>query len=335
MWTTAEFVLFQKQLFNILVPIIIIIGNFGSILNVIVFSISKKLRSSPCSLYLIFASIGFALYLNIVALLRLLQIGFNIDPSSKWSWVCKIRFYAVGFLLMLPRSYMLLAAIDRYLMSISSQHRFLSHRIALKMILLTCLFWMIICVHNIIYYDIQISLNGTNPICSNPSGTYSTFLSFYSILINGLSMPLLMTIFTLLTLRNLKHYRNQIHNNSLIIILQRRKKQEWSILRMILVQLIVNVILSLPITIYLCYNGLTQYIQKSSIRIFIENYIYNMLTILQYLNAAASFYVYSLTSHIFRKELYYLVAYYSNKLKQYVINYSTALFTQMTLTFTT
>ncbi|CAF1180460.1 unnamed protein product [Rotaria sp. Silwood1] len=101
-------------------------------------------------------------------------------------------------------------------MSISNQHRFLSRSIAIKMILLTCLFWMIVCIHNIIYYDIQISLNGTNHIGSNPSGTYS-------ILINGLSMPLLMTIFGLLTVRNLKRYHNQIHN-SLMIILEGRKK---------------------------------------------------------------------------------------------------------------
>ncbi|CAF3553658.1 unnamed protein product [Rotaria sp. Silwood1] len=308
MWITTEFNQFQKELFRILIPIIILVGNIGSILNVIVFSV--------------------------ITLLRLLQIGFNIDSSSTWSWICKLRFFAVGFLLMLPRSYMLLAAIDRYVMSISNQHRFLSRRVALKMILLTCLFWMIICIHNIINYDIQISSNGTNRICTNPSGTYSIFLSFYSILINGLSMPLLMTIFGLLTVRNLKRYYNQIHN-SITIILERRKKQEWLILRMILIQLIVNVILSLPITIYLCYSGLTQYIIKSSFRIFMENYIYNMLTILQYINAAASFYVYSLTSRIFRKELHYLIIYYLNRVKQSLINYSTALFTHMTITFTT
>lgn len=178
-------------------------------------------------------------------------------------------------------------SFSRYLMSLSYQHRFLSRRIALKMIFLTFLFWIIICLHNIIFYDIQISINGTNPICSNPSGPYSTFLSFYSVLINGLSMPLLMTMFGLLTLRNLKRHHQQIHT-SFNIILRRRKRQEFSILRMILIQLIVNVILSLPITIYLCYSGLTQYLNKSSHRIFIENYIYNMCTLLQYLNAAVS-----------------------------------------------
>ncbi|CAF3960639.1 unnamed protein product [Rotaria sp. Silwood1] len=104
---------------------------------------------------------------------------------------------------------------------------------------------------------------------------------------------------------------------------------------MVIIQLIVNVLLSLPITFYLFYSGLTQYIQKSSFRIFLENYIYNMLIILQYLNAAASFYVYSLTSHIFRKELNYLIFYYINKLKQPFISYSAALFTHMTLTFIT
>jgi hypothetical protein len=174
-------------------------------------------------------------------------------------------------------------------MSRSSQHRFLSYRVALKMIVLTLFFWMILPIHLIIFYDIQISMNGTNHVCSSTPGLYSVFLSFYSLIINGISMPLLMTIFGLLTLLNLKHYRNQIHNNAIIIIsLQRRKKQELSILRMLLIQLIVNVILSLPVTIYLFYSGLTQYNQKSSMRIFIENYIYNMCTLLQYINAAVS-----------------------------------------------
>jgi predicted membrane channel-forming protein YqfA (hemolysin III family) len=113
MWTTAELVAFQKYLFSVTLPIVIVIGNVGSILNIIVFSVSKKLRSSPCSLYLTFASIGYAVYLNVVALLRFLQVSFSIDPSSQWLWFCKLRFYAVGVLLMLPRSYMLLAAIDR------------------------------------------------------------------------------------------------------------------------------------------------------------------------------------------------------------------------------
>ncbi len=113
MWTTTEFILFQKYLYSILMPIVIIVGNFGSILNIIVFSISKRLKSSSCSIYLIFSSITFAIYLNIVGLLRYLQVSFNIDPSTQSSWICKFRFYTVGVLVMLPRGYMLLAAIDR------------------------------------------------------------------------------------------------------------------------------------------------------------------------------------------------------------------------------
>ncbi|CAF4036656.1 unnamed protein product, partial [Adineta steineri] len=60
----------------------------------------------------------------------------------------------------------------------------------------------------------------------------------------------------------------------------------WLILRMLLIQIIVNVILSLPVTIYLFYAGLTQYYKKSMFRIFMENYVYNMFTLLQYINAA-------------------------------------------------
>ena len=172
-------------------------------------------------------------------------------------------------------------------MSLASPHRLSSRHVALKAIPLTCLFWMSICLHNIIFYDIQVSSNGTVRACSNPPGPYSTFLSFYSVLINGLSMPVSMAIFGLLTFRNLKRHRNQVHI-SVTIILQRRKQQEWSILRMLLIQLMVTIFLTLPITFYLFYNGLTQYLQKSSIRIFIENYIYNLCTLLQYTSAAVS-----------------------------------------------
>lgn len=83
MLSESELIEFQNHLFIILIPVIIIIGNIGSILNVIVFSISKQLSSSPCSIYLISASIGYICYLNIVALLRFLQIGLNIDPSIR------------------------------------------------------------------------------------------------------------------------------------------------------------------------------------------------------------------------------------------------------------
>ncbi|UJR11226.1 hypothetical protein I4U23_015409 [Adineta vaga] len=267
---------------------------------------NTKLRSSACSLYLIFASIGYGLYLNTVSLLRLLQIGFNFDPSAQWSWFCKLRFFAVGFLLMLPRSYMVLATIDRYLMSKTNQHWFLRRPVTWKMIFINCVFWMIICIHNIIFYDIQVSSNSTERICSNQPGSYSTFLSFYSIFINGLSIPFFMILFGFLTLRNIKSVRNRIHVN-IIHSFQRRKREEWILFRMLLIQLFVTIILTLPITIYLCYNGLTQYERKSSFRIFIENYIYQMCTLLQYINAAISFIVYSLTSRMFRRELFLLI----------------------------
>ncbi|CAF1314205.1 unnamed protein product [Adineta steineri] len=329
MWTQAEFTLFQKYVFIVLVPIAIVVGSIGSILNVIVFSISTKLRKSPCSLYLIFSSIGFMAYLNVVALLKLLQVGFAIDPSVSWSWFCKLKFYFVGFLLMLPRTYLALAGIDRYLMSISNQHRLSSRKVAVKVIIITCLFWMIICIHIMIFYDVLTSSNGLVHTCSSSPGAYSTFLSFYSVFINGLSMPLLMTIFGVLTVRNLQRHRNQIQDNNTVGTFQRRKKQEYVILRMLLVQLIVNIILTLPVTFYLCYSGLTQYTQKSSFRIFIENYTYNFFTLLQYISAAVSFYVYSFTSNTFRTELFYILSHFSIAFKRRVIDQSAVLMTRM------
>ncbi|CAF1378579.1 unnamed protein product [Adineta ricciae] len=328
MWTKDELVRFQQNLFIISIPIIIITGNIGSILNVIVFSGSTKLRASPCSLYLIFSSICYAVYLNTVPLLRFLQTGFNIDLSAQWSWFCKLRFFTIGLFLMLPRSYMLLAAVDRYLMSKTNHHWFLRRPTTWKMIIINYLFWAIVCVHDLIFYDIQISYNSTDRTCTYQPGPYSTFLSFYSILINGISMPLLTAIFAFLTLQNLKSLRKKIHT-SIINNFQRRRKEEWLLCRMLLIQLFATIVLTLPITSVLCYNGLTQYQQKSSFRTFVENYIFQMCTLLQYINAAVSFIVYSLTSRIFCKELVLLVKYYTVRIRQTLREHSAALFTRL------
>lgn len=172
-------------------------------------------------------------------------------------------------------------------MSRSHQHRFSTHRAAWKIILLVSSLWVALCVHYLVFYDIQLSANGASRSCTSPTGAYAIFLSFNAIIVNGLSMPFLMTLFGLLTVRNLKRHRQQVHGSGPTV--GRRQKHEWAILRMLLLQTIVNVALSLPITIYLCYSGFTQYVSKSSNQVFIENYVYNMLTVLQNINAAVSF----------------------------------------------
>jgi hypothetical protein len=100
-------------------------------------------------------------------------------------------------------------------------------------------------------------------------------------------MPVLMAIFGLLTLHQLKRHGNQIGINVSIQV-ERRKRRDWSILQMILIQLCCNIILSLPVTIYFLYSGMTQYMIKSSTRISVEAVIYNLCTLLQYTNAAVS-----------------------------------------------
>ncbi|CAF1231108.1 unnamed protein product [Didymodactylos carnosus] len=225
---------------------------------------------------------------------------------------------------MLPRTYILLACIDRYMSSSTNVQRrnFSTKKTAKRLIPLTALFWAVVGVHNLIWYDIQ-TTNGSR-ICFNAPGTYALFLSFYSVIVNGLSMPILMALFGFLLLRNLKNNRRQVQPMRMTITRSKQQK-DYQLLKMLLFQILVNVILSLPTTIYLFYNGLSQYVAKSSFRLFIENYIYNLTTLLQYTNGAIAFYIYTLTARTFRTEL-------KRFLVKHCTDLQTKLTTQQTLT---
>lgn len=109
----------QKNLYIIGGPILLFIGTINCIFNLIIF-LRKKLGKNSCLICLIAFNASSLLLLYFSFLPAILQIGFNIEPGSYNLVYCRIRYY-LGFLFAcLPPFYLILASIDRTLMTSSS-----------------------------------------------------------------------------------------------------------------------------------------------------------------------------------------------------------------------
>ncbi len=73
-------------------PIIFILGNIGSILNILVLTQRIYLRNS-CLCYILASTVTNLFIINILILFRFLQLGFGIDPTTTSTFFCSFRLY--------------------------------------------------------------------------------------------------------------------------------------------------------------------------------------------------------------------------------------------------
>lgn len=150
-------------------------------------------------------------------------------------------------------------------------------------------------------------------------GVYS---SFFTIIFGGLLPPLIMLICTLLIRHNLliKRARLDRHRNHLQQQQQQRESQEIQISRsrnqqaltMLFVQISVYIISNLPWTNGLAYTAYTRYMTKSDYQISIDTLLIYLAQSIWYLYPVLSFYMYTLTSRTFRRELIKVLGYTLN-----------------------
>ena len=143
----------------------------------------------------------------------------------------------------LPLSFVVLASIDRLMLSSRSvKVRRWSHpRIAYRLIAGVTLFWMLFSIHILI--GVTILPEPTGPFCYIQPGPYTLFTTLYSIIINYSLPPILMIIFGLLTIANVRQAKRQARPIAVGGYTQRKDRH---LLRMLLLQVSSNVIFTIP-----------------------------------------------------------------------------------------
>ncbi|CAF3847169.1 unnamed protein product [Adineta steineri] len=308
---SASILLFSmQQLFQIGGPILLFIGTTSCILNLLVLK-KISLRKSPCTMCLVGVNIINFADLFIAFLFTFLIVGYDIDPSSKNIVLCRVRYYMSYILPCCEASCLILASIDRVLVTSpnAGTRRRSTRRLTIISMIVICSFWAIFHIHTLIF--IQIVQYGTNYfICTFQPGTYTTFISYYSLVVTGCLPPTLMAIFGCWTVKNIRQIRRVRHNAStrgtgtVVIGTQHTlQSKDQQLIRMLFIDILSYIICKYPGTIMLIYQQITQYANKSDERQQIEQAILELTVFLYFVENSIGCYTNMIASKAFRVEL--------------------------------
>lgn len=184
-----------------------------------------------------------SLFSHVLSLKICLTVGYNIELAPTSSVWCKFRFYLATVATILPHSFIILACIDRLMMSSMSvrARQWSRPAFAYRMIAIVTLVWIIYSIHALVGSNIQTAYGYS--YCFIDSGIYGLFNAFSAIILNYTLPPLLMTIFGVLTICNVRRAQRQVQLTGRVM--QMHKKDRY-LLRMLLFQVLVNVVFTIP-----------------------------------------------------------------------------------------
>jgi hypothetical protein len=300
----------QQSVLRIGGPILITIGSISCILNLMVFT-QSTLRKNPCTICLIAVNIINFLYFYLGLLLTTLADGYNIDPSTSNIVFCRLRYYIALILACWQSSCLILASIDRVL--ITSHNAGTRKRSTRRLIFISMigigLFWMLVQIHTLIFMEI-LQFGPGYFVCYYQPGVYTIVMTYHSLIITGFLPPLLMAIFGFWTVRNVRGIRrvtrpsNTVNTGNVAIgrphAIQSKDQQ---LIRMLLVDIIFFVICKCPAASFLVYQYITRYIEKSEDEQIIEQSIIQLSYFWYFVDNGIGCYTNILVSKTFRTEL--------------------------------
>jgi hypothetical protein len=249
---------------------ILIIGVIGNAINVLVFSTVRIYRITPCSFYLLIASIVNIIYITINLISRIVSLGFEFDLTRiSTSW-CKIRAFSIFTLSLITLTCSCLATIDQFFVTSRSVtlRRFSSLKWAHRIVFIFIIFWCLHGIPVILVYNIS----PTTMTCIHTNAGFAIYAPIYLLGLICAIPVVTMVTFGYLTYRNIHSIRD--------LVAQQADRQ---LTEMILIQVILVVICIVPYGINNAYGLITSEMSKDANRLMIENFIVTILGLVSYL----------------------------------------------------
>ncbi|CAF2545908.1 unnamed protein product [Rotaria sp. Silwood2] len=284
---------FIKQEFIVYLPLIFIsFGVIGFIGNAFTF-LQPSLRFNNCCIYLLCGSLVDVMNLFINLLMNYLNVttGYILSLITV-RHLCKLKIFSLVFLPQLSINFLALSLIDRFACTCSLTSS-IRHIRRLKMIP-----WIIVIIIAIsgissfyapIYYDIVPNLGC---VCTN-----RLFNAVLYIIVHGFITPFFMSIFVLLTYRNVQLSRHRAGLKNLANIDRSRNP----FIRMIFTQVFTTSFLTLQWIIFYIYHLIVVDNIKSDEQHTVHYFVWYVSNNIYYLINVKSFYLSTLTSRSFRK----------------------------------
>ncbi|UJR32743.1 hypothetical protein I4U23_020202 [Adineta vaga] len=300
--------LVEKYLYQIGSLVLITIGILGSIINLLVFT-EKNLRKNPCSIYFIAHNLVNFFYICSSLIPLTLGLGYKADITVYYIGICRLRLYAVTLFNCLSSFYLILASIDRILITSRNaitRQKSTCHR-AYIFIVVGTLFWSLFHIHALILSTIsQIAPN--TYLCYFQQGAHLIFMGYYSIS-EEIGALVLLTICGLWSIRNIRvsHRVAPVESFSATrsIVgqnLHSSTAKDRQLIHMLLTDISIYALFSIVFAVFLMYQQITQNQVKSGEQTTIETVIRNICLFSAGIPICLSCYTNLLVSKTFRSE---------------------------------
>lgn len=300
----------QKYLFQIGGSILIILGSISCILSLAVFS-QKHLRKNPCSIYFIACNVANLLYIYSSMLSSTLGNGYGIITTASNLAVCRTIFYMAFLFDILSPFYLILASIDRILITSSNAltRRRSTCRLAYICIISGTLFWMLFHSHTLIFSTI-LQVTSSYSVCYFQPGLYTVLLGYYSLLIKGLFVPILLAFFGIWTLRNIRKKRPgriapvlSTSGNMRVGGAYFVHPKDRQLILMLLIDIIIYLIFTGMLSVVVVYQQITSTTVKSTEQTQIDMFVRNIAVFITFVPFCVGCCGYLLVSKTFRNEV--------------------------------
>ncbi|CAF3457082.1 unnamed protein product [Rotaria sp. Silwood1] len=181
--------------------LLFIMGVFGNLMVLLIFSMDRQYRTTPCTFYFLIASVHDFLLILVVLGLRLVTVGFGIDLTRMSVIWCKARYYFFSTWAGILLTCQCLATLDQFL--VTSKNARLRHMSTIKgahrAVIVTLIFWWLHGIPWLIYQDIS-PITGT---CIYINPIFLRYVIFFGLVSLCVLPSVFLAIFGFLAYRNI------------------------------------------------------------------------------------------------------------------------------------
>lgn len=276
---------------------IFICGIIGNFMNIVAFATVSQLNGVSTSIFLLTSYTGSFVTLITGLLPQLVNSFTGRDPLSKYVILCKLRwFLGVGTATVTIHS-LCFATFNQYLVtkdSVRFRHMLTRRRAIIVCVIIYC-YSALLVSPSLFYYTHMINA-ANQTICDVNNPIVATYIVYNSVVIYTGIPVFVLTLFSLLTWRNIRH----------------RSNRQWSSLeravaRMLFAQVMIVLIAAVPFCARRIYLLYTADFRKSSIQIAQDRIITNVSTLFGFSIHGFTFFIYLAVSKAFRKNFLSLI----------------------------
>ncbi|CAF1384188.1 unnamed protein product [Adineta steineri] len=273
-------------------------GAVGNTLSIYVLT-RPTFRSNSCACYLLASTLSGcgSVYINIP--LRLLQQGYGIDAHAYSIPVCQFLNYIQICIRALPIWFVVLASIDR---SSSVTLRGWSNiRVAYRVIPITVVFVFLIYIHE----PFNVTLVLPQRMCLFATSTYRLFFGIWDLIFWSSIPTSCMLCFGLLTIRHIRQGMRRVQAlNTQNHSRRRQSKTDHQLIQMLLIQSFVLCSTTIVLSIGNLYISITSInMVKTALQTAEDTYLLIVLNWVATAGPCMNFYLFILSSQLFRHEL--------------------------------